>query len=137
MSHCCTFCSSAQPSFYDGALHLLLSPADLLGLLAVTLLAGLCGEQAGRWTVIVLPAAWFAAELIGLYGGVTIELPWAGVLSLVVLGIAATVLIIALLVPAAVVSPRAAWMRVAVRVAGSWVAAVGMLMLGWLARGTA
>jgi hypothetical protein len=45
-------------------------------------------------------------------------------------------LIVALLVSAAVVSLRAAWTRIAVRVAGSWVAAVGMLMLGWLAQGT-
>jgi hypothetical protein len=31
---------------------------------------------------------------------------------------------------------RAAWGRVAVRVAGSWLTAAGILMLGWLARGT-
>jgi len=47
-----------------------------------------------------------------------------------------TVLVIALLVSAAVVSLRAAWTRIAVRVVGSWVAAIGMLMFGWLARGT-
>jgi hypothetical protein len=47
-----------------------------------------------------------------------------------------TVPVIALLVSAAVVSLRAAWTRIAVRVVGSWVAAIGMLMFGWLARGT-
>jgi hypothetical protein len=41
-----------------------------------------------------------------------------------------------LFVSAGVVSLRAAWTRIAVRVAGSWVAAVGMLMFGWLVRGT-
>ena len=78
--------NSGLGPFYDGVLHLLLSPADVLGLLAVTLLAGLRGPKAGRWTVIVLPIAWFAAGLIGLHAGAGIELPWAGVLSLLVLG---------------------------------------------------
>ncbi len=48
-----------------------------------------------------------------------------------------TVMVIALLTAAAVVPVRALWARVAVRVAGSWVVAVGMLMLGWLAQGMA
>jgi len=52
------------------------------------------------------------------------------------LGIALTVLVLVLLTTAAIVPLRALWARVAVRVAGSWVAAVGMLMLGWLAQGT-
>ena len=38
------------------------------------------------------------------------------------------------LVAAAVVALRFAWMRIAVRVAGSWVAAIGLLMLGWSLR---
>jgi hypothetical protein len=36
--------------FYDGAMHLALSPDDLLGLFAAAMLAGLCGPEAGRWT---------------------------------------------------------------------------------------
>ena len=167
--------------FYDGSLHLLVSPGDLLGLVAATLLAGLHGARAGRLTVIALPVAWFAAGLIGLNLPVFIDLPWLSVLSLIVLGvvvavnpklpptavaslaglygalhgllngsalgaigagplslfgIVVTVLIIALLVSAGVVSLRPAWTRIAVRVAGSWVAAVGMLMFGWMMRGT-
>ena len=167
--------------FYDGSLHLLVSPGDLLGLVAATLLAGLHGARAGRLTVIALPVAWFAAGLIGLNLQVFIDLPWLSVLSLIVLGvvvavnpklpptavaslaglygalhgllngsalgaigagplslfgIVVTVLIIALLVSAGVVSLRPAWTRIAVRVAGSWVAAVGMLMFGWMMRGT-
>ena len=45
--------------FYDGAMHLLLSPGDLLELMAGSLLAGLHGARAGRLTVIALPVAWF------------------------------------------------------------------------------
>jgi hypothetical protein len=52
-------------------------------------------------------------------------------------GLVLAVLTLALLTSAAVVPLRAFWARIAVRVAGSWVAAVGLLMLGWLAQGTA
>jgi len=48
----------------------------------------------------------------------------------------ATALAVALPTSAAVVTLRAAWALIAVRVAESRVAAVGMLMLGWLVRGT-
>jgi hypothetical protein len=168
--------SSGLGPFYDGALHLLLSPADLLGLIALVLLAGLAGAGAGRWLTLVLPLAWLGGGLAGLEFGASIELPWLDVLWLVafgalvatglrlapriiglmaliygalqgllngsalwalgagltsLLGIATTVLVIALLGSAFVVSLRASWALVAVRVAGSWVAAVGMLMLGW------
>ena len=36
---------------------------------------------------------------------------------------------------ALVISLRATWTRVAVRVTGSWIVAVGLLMLGWMAKG--
>ncbi len=173
--------TSGLGPFYDGALHLAISPDDLLGLVAVTLLAGLCGARAGRLTVFSLSLSWFIAGLVGLNLPVTIDLPWLSILSFLVLGvlvainpkmhpkvvaslaglfglihglfngsalaaigagplaltgIVVTVLVIALLISAFVVSLHAAWTRIAVRVAGSWVAAVGMLMFGWLVRGT-
>jgi hydrogenase/urease accessory protein HupE len=172
--------NSGLGPFYDGAMHLALSPGDLLGLVAATLLAGLRGARAGRLTLVALPLAWFIAGLIGLALPFTIDLPWLAVLSFAILGvlvavdpslpplavaslaasfgalhgllngsvlgvigagvpslvgIVATVFLTALLVSAAVVSLRPAWTRIAVRVAGSWVAAVGMLMFGWLVRG--
>jgi hypothetical protein len=34
-----------------------------------------------------------------------------------------------------VTSLRLAWGRIVVRVAGSWIAATGLLMLGWAVRG--
>jgi hydrogenase/urease accessory protein HupE len=46
-----------------------------------------------------------------------------------------TIFILVTLSTALVVSLRAYWTRIAVRVAGSWIAAIGLLMLGWLARG--
>lgn len=49
--------SVALGPFYDGALHLLLSPADQLALLAVTLVARLGGKAAACLRVIMLPPA--------------------------------------------------------------------------------
>ena len=51
-------------------------------------------------------------------------------------GIAAAVFVIVALVAALVTWLPAAWMRIAVRVAGSWVAAIGLLMLGWAFHGS-
>jgi hydrogenase/urease accessory protein HupE len=167
--------------FYDGMMHLLLSPGDLLGLAAASLLAGLCGTRVSRLAVLALPMTWLTFGLVGLYLPNTIDLAWLSILLLIILGllvaldlklpppavttlagiygalqgllngsalavigagplsllgIVVTVLVIALLVSAIVVSLRAAWTRIVVRVAGSWVAAVGLLMFGWLVRGT-
>jgi hydrogenase/urease accessory protein HupE len=49
-------------------------------------------------------------------------------------GIVATLFVAVALGAALVVAIRAPWARIAVRVAGSWIAAVGLLMLGWSLR---
>lgn len=172
--------NSGLGPIYDGALHLLLSPGDLLGLLAAALLAGLCGARASRLTVMILPLTWLLAGMIGLNLPLPAGMQWLEVLSFVALGvmvafdlklppaviatlaglygalhgllngaalaaigaglsalfgIVMTVLLLALLTSAAIVPLRGIWSRIAVRVAGSWVAAVGILMLGWLSQG--
>ena len=50
-------------------------------------------------------------------------------------GIAGAIFLLAALVSAGVVSLRRPWMRIAVRVAGSWIAAIGLLLLGWTLSG--
>lgn len=50
------------------------------------------------------------------------------------LGIGSVVFVIAALASALVVSVRWDWTRIAVRVAGSWVVAIGLLLLGWTFR---
>jgi hydrogenase/urease accessory protein HupE len=172
--------NSGLGPFYNGALHLLLSPGDLLAVLAVSLLAGQSGKPGARWAAIVLPLVWGGATLAALALGTVPELSWLKVAPLILLGIlvavglrlpvsvmaslaalmglmhgldnggaftdtdsasvavagiAATVLVLTLLIGALAVSLRAAWTRVALRVGGSWIAAVGMLMLGWLLQG--
>lgn len=166
-------------TFYDGIVHLAMTPVDVMVVVGLGLLAGSCGKPASRGLLLALPAAWLAGAVAGAaYPGAG-ELPWATTTGVIVVGalvaasaplprgavlvlssvlgalhgfvsgstmtpagadglaIAGTVLAVfglASLVPAAVVSLRAAWTRVAVRVAGSWIAAIGLLMLGWLAR---
>ena len=51
-------------------------------------------------------------------------------------GIVGTLFVVTALAAAAVVAIRVPWGRIAVRVAGSWIAAVGLLLLGWSLRPT-
>jgi urease accessory protein len=53
----------------------------------------------------------------------------------VLFGLAAAVFVVVVVFAALVIPLRRPWTRVAVRVAGSWIAASGLLMLGWALRG--
>ena len=50
------------------------------------------------------------------------------------LGVATAIFVVVALVAAFVSSLRAPWSRIIVRVAGSWIAAVALFMLGWSLR---
>ena len=67
----------------------------------------------------------------GVLNGVALK-EGAGILGLI--GIMATLFVIVAIVSAFIVSLRKPWTKIVVRVAGSWVAAMGMLMFGWLMR---
>ena len=166
---------------YDGVSHVLVSPDDLVPVIAMALLAGLNGAAAGRRTLFVLTGAWLAGGVAGfllagpaipgaattasfLVLGVLVAadrrlapatvalvasalgllhgwLNGAGIVAsgreaLALAGIGAAVFVVVALVAAFVSTLEAGWTRVAVRVAGSWVAAIGLLMLGWGLRGT-
>ena len=71
--------------------------------------------------------------LHGFLNGTATAQAGGGIVAL--MGIATGVFVTVALVTAYVVSLRVAWARVAVRVAGSWIAAIGILMLGWALRG--
>lgn len=76
------------------------------------------------------------AVVLGLVHGVlngTALRQGAGGLGL--LGIMAALFVLVALASAFVVSLERPWTRIAVRVAGSWVAASGLLLLGWAFRG--
>lgn len=72
------------------------------------------------------------AAALGLFHGYLNGTAKLGALGLS--GVAATLFVLVALVSAFVVSLRAPWSRVAVRVAGSWLVAISMLMIGWTFR---
>lgn len=167
--------------FYDGVLHLALSPDQLLGVVGLALLAGLSGAPYGRLMLFTLPLAWLAGGIVGMTGRLTLGFPAATGLGLLVigilvawdrelpvparpfvplvfggiagvangavaaggalqpsglLGIVATAFVLVALLSALTVwlADRPPWARIVVRVAGSWIAAIGLLMTGWALR---
>ena len=54
--------------------------------------------------------------------------------SLALLGVSASVFVVVTLVAGFVVSLKQTWMRIAARVVGSWIAAIGLLLIGWTFR---
>jgi len=164
---------------YDGIGHLLVTPEDLLPVLALALFAGLRGAGSGRCVLCVLPVAWLVGGGVGLLAhglpafpipalsllilgtlvaadlrlpltvvtalavglglvhgclnGVAMRQAGAGALGL--LGIMAALFVLVALVAACVVALQRPWTRIVVRVAGSWIAAMGLLLLGWALHG--
>ena len=70
--------------------------------------------------------------LHGFINGTSVAAEGGDQLSL--LGTTVSVFVLLALLTAVVVGLRAEWTRIAVRVAGSWIVAIGLLMLGWLLR---
>ncbi|MGB3223936.1 MAG: HupE/UreJ family protein [Desulforhopalus sp.] len=70
---------------YDGIGHLLLTPEDLVPVLALALYAGLRGAASGRQAMFLLPCAWFVGGLAGLAVQNAISFPLAA-LSFLILG---------------------------------------------------
>src|SRR5262249_29823746 len=69
----------------------------------------------------------------GFYDGAAFTAAGANatVVTLQFIGIAVALFVLVALFAALVVSLRLDWMRIVVRVAGSWIAAIGLLLLGW------
>jgi urease accessory protein len=171
--------STGMGPFYDGLMHFLMGPEDLVPVLALALLAGLRGPAFGRRALLTLPVAWFLGGLAGLSAmtanphpliaagwflllgglvaadaGLSMRLTTAlavllglyhGYLNgngmsqfdtavIALLGLAFAIFVLIALAAAFVVRIHAQWARIAVRVAGSWIAASGFLMLGWAVR---
>jgi hydrogenase/urease accessory protein HupE len=101
---------------------------------AVTIALGALVAADGPLPLAV--ATSFAIVLGLLNGGLNgIELAKARAGGLAAAGVAAALFVVVSLLAGHVASLRAPWARVAVRVAGSWIAASGLLMLGWAMQG--
>ncbi len=160
---------------FDGIGHAVVTPEDLLPVIALALLAGLGGRSYARKVLFILPAAWLVGGLLGMIlmwsaplgvtalsfivlGGLVaadrplsertgivlavalglvhgqmsgVEMQIAGIGLVGILGTVGTLFAIVSLVTAIVVSLERSWTRIAVRVAGSWIVAVGLLYVGW------
>lgn len=171
--------STGMGPIYDGLMHFLMSPEDMVPVLALALLAGLRGAAYGRRALFTIPASWLVGGLIGLsattenahpivaaawflvLGGLlaadaklSLRLITAlaallgiyhgylnatgmgavGSAAVALLGLVFAVFVLIALASSFVVRLRSDWARIAVRVAGSWIAASGLLMLGWAVR---
>ena len=100
---------------------------------AVTALGGLVAADASlpAWTITGVAIA--IGVLDGGQNGA--ELAGAHASMLVAVGAVCALFATVSLLGGQVVSVRAPWARIAVRVGGSWIAAIGLLMLGWSLRG--
>jgi hydrogenase/urease accessory protein HupE len=172
--------STGMGPLYDGVVHFLSSPEDLVAALGVALLAGLRGAAHGRRVMIVLPCAWLLGGACGLSVSTIAASSWVSALWFVLVGglvltdaklslraltvlvvllgayhgflngsglgasVAAAVSLVGLvsavfvliaLTAAFAVQLQQPWMRIALRVVGSWIAASGLLLFGWSIRG--
>jgi hydrogenase/urease accessory protein HupE len=170
--------STGMGPIYDGFLHFLLSPEDIVPVVALALFVGLRGPEYGRRALFVLPACWFTGCLLGTMVSRSVAFPlaamsflvfgglvaanaqlslrttsllaallglfhgylngagtrWSASVFVAYLGLVTGVFVLVALVAAFVIRLRPPWARIAVRVAGSWIVASGLLMLGWAAR---
>jgi hypothetical protein len=67
---------SLMGPLYDGLMHFLMSPEDIVPVLALALLARLRGASYGRRALFTVPAAWFLGGLLGLSAAASTGSPW-------------------------------------------------------------
>ena len=97
-------------------------------------LGGLVAAEARLGTGWVTGLAVVVGLLHGYLNGAAMAQAKLGALGVV--GIVSTLFVVVALAAAMVVAIRVPWVRIAVRVAGSWIVAIGLLLLGWSLRAT-
>lgn len=156
--------------FVDGLIHPLVSPDDLIAVIALSLLAALRGLRSARQAVLFLPASWFMASCLFSFEGnlwavlstlvtcllgvvvaadAPIPTPMVAVLAMAVgvlhgginsegllqaIGTSLTLLLLVAFFAGQTVLIQQGTPRIVARVVGSWIAAIGMLALGWIMR---
>lgn len=86
-----------------------------------------------RPVLVALPA--LVGAVLGFLNGVAIREAGAWPALLQLAGVSGVLFVLTAILAGFVVSLRQAWMRIVVRVAGSWLAAIGLLLVGWSLRG--
>jgi len=108
--------------------------SDVITALWLILLGGLLAANAN----LSLRAATATAALVGMVHG---YLNGTGMVRSVssyvsMLGVVVAVFVLIAMAAAFIIHSRARWTRIAARAVGSWIAASGLLMLGWAYRST-
>ena len=160
---------------FDGIGHVVVTPEDLLPVVALALLAGLGGKPYARKVLSAVVGAWLGGGIVGLMlgwaaplaastlsflilGGLVAadrpmsakvgvglaivlgvvhgqmngaEMKTAGLGVVGLLGSVGCLFVLVSLLAGLVVNLKQPWTRIAVRVAGSWIVAVGLLYVGW------
>jgi hydrogenase/urease accessory protein HupE len=106
-----------------------ISSAPALTTVSFLALGGLVAVDARLRPEWVTALAAVVGLLHGYLNGAAMAQAKLGALGLV--GIVSTLFAVVALAAALVVALRAPWARIAVRVAGSWIVAIGLLLLGW------
>ncbi len=106
--------------------------ATALTTVSFLLLGGLVAAEAPLRPSVTAGLAVVVGLVHGYLNGAAMSQAKLGALGLA--GIVSTLFVVVALAAAAVVATRVPWGRIAVRVAGSWIAAVGLLLLGWSLR---
>lgn len=73
--------------FYDGIAHLLITPADVLLVLGLALLAGQQGAAGGRLLLALLPVSWWLGGSVGQLWGLDHTLSLITTLMVTVVGV--------------------------------------------------
>lgn len=118
-----------------GIVGLLMAPAIVWTAITTgsfLLLGGLLAADRELPAAVVLGLGTLIGLMHGFLNGAESATSGIGFVGLV--GSLAALAVLATLMSAAAVSLAQGWTRIAVRVAGSWIAAIGILMLGWLFR---
>jgi urease accessory protein len=109
------------------------APSPVVASLSLLALGALTAASARLGPPLVIVLAIALGLMHGWLNGAAIAAAGREASGLV--GIAGTIFVVVALAAALVVSLRRPWIRIAVQVAGSWIAAVGLLVLGWNLRG--
>lgn len=113
-------------------LWLRVAPPQAVSILSFLVCGGVLAANAPLPTPWVTRLAVLVGLVHGLISGAAMAEARLGLPGLV--GVAVSLFVVAALLSALVVSLSRPWMRIAVRVAGSWVVATGLLLLGWSVR---
>jgi hydrogenase/urease accessory protein HupE len=115
-----------------GLVYPTISVATALTTVSFLALGGLVAAEARLRPSWVGGLAVVVGVLHGYLNGASMSQAKLGALGLA--GIVAALFVLVALAAAMVVAIRAPWGRIAVRVAGSWIVAIGLLLLGWSLR---